>query len=135
MSYAFDTLVQVWQKRVDPLIEDRDLAMLFGMLFEEMHSANHVVQYPGSQVKGDGVNQALGVVKSARRLEEYENGAAGMPVLSITTMCERMERAEAGVEDLKARLVEYETLRAVSAKFNVPIVTAVQSPGRREHRD
>ncbi len=72
MSYAFDTLVMVWCKRVDPLIEDRDLAMAFEMLFQEMHSANHKVNLPTSRISGDGVNKDVQVSKAARRLEECD---------------------------------------------------------------
>ena len=82
MSYAFDTLVQVWQKRVDPLIEDRELATLFETLFEEMHDANHTAKRPDARGKlwGDAVNKSPLVGEAARRLEQKDKKMDGIEV-------------------------------------------------------
>jgi len=72
MSYAFDTMGRVWQKRIRPLVKDEKLAVYFEMLFEEMHSANHAVPDAKGVFKGDGINKHAGVTKAARRLEEHD---------------------------------------------------------------
>lgn len=82
MSYAFDTLMTAWRKRVEPLIQDRDLAMMFETLFEEMHSANHTAQRADARgkLRGDAVNKHVGVGKAARRLEQKDKEMDGVEV-------------------------------------------------------
>ncbi|KKM57645.1 hypothetical protein LCGC14_1550560 [marine sediment metagenome] len=72
MSFAFDTLMSVWMKRVRPGITDATLAYRFEDLFEEMHSANHDVPDANGIFKGDGVNKSGHVTRAARDLEEYD---------------------------------------------------------------
>lgn len=72
MSFAFDTLMSVWTKRVRPGITDDTLAYRFEALFEEMHSANHNVPDAKGIFKGDGVNKDSRVTRAARELEEHD---------------------------------------------------------------
>lgn len=83
MSYAFDTLMAVWRRRVEPLIEDRDLAMMFELLFEEMHSANHGTQRADGRgnLRGDAVNRHPGVSRAVRRLDEKDREMDGAEIL------------------------------------------------------
>jgi hypothetical protein len=62
MSDALGTVVDVWAKRIRPLVKDDILARRFGQVLQEIREANH-------EVVGGGLNQALGVVKSAHFLE------------------------------------------------------------------
>jgi hypothetical protein len=96
MSYAFDTLMAVWRRRVEPLIEDRDLAMMFEMLFEEMHSANHSSQRPDGRgtMRGDAVNKHVGVGRAVRRLDQKDREMEGVEILSERDTVQTIRRNE-----------------------------------------
>lgn len=96
MSYAFDTLMAVWRRRVEPLIEDHDLAMMFELLFEEMHSANHTAQRADARgtMHGDAVNRHPGVSRAVRCLDEKDCEMDGAEILSERDTTQIIRRNE-----------------------------------------
>lgn len=74
MSHAFDTLTRALNEHVVPLLnKDKkpELALLIGMLVDEMHSANHRVPSADGVFSGDGVNKDRDVGRAARELDEH----------------------------------------------------------------
>ena len=72
MSYAFDVMTRIWEEEISGMIDD-ELAMRFGLLIEEIHSANHNVPSPDGTFKGDGINKDPKVSAAAKKLDKaYE---------------------------------------------------------------
>ncbi len=66
MSYCFDTMASVFRRKIAPKLDDDNLVMLFEMLIQDMHSANHAL--------ADGIDKSVHVSRSTRRLNDYVEG-------------------------------------------------------------
>lgn len=77
MSSAYDTQMRVWRKKIEPLVEDKQLTWLFEELMNDMHDANHKCTHQDSNTNGDGVNKDKNVARSARRLAEHVEDTDG----------------------------------------------------------
>lgn len=67
MSYCFDTISRIYRDKIEKLVEKEDpqLAMMFSMLLDEIHSANHRVK--------DALNKDSQLCSAVRELDEYVN--------------------------------------------------------------
>jgi hypothetical protein len=77
MSYCFDTLSRIYREKIEPHVPDQNLAMLFGSVLEEIHSANHRVPSADGTFKGDGLNHDPALHRATRELDEFVKALPG----------------------------------------------------------
>lgn len=62
MSYCYDVMRRVYDDKIAPHVADEKVALLFGFLIDEMHSANHDLK--------DGINKNGRVTGAAKALDD-----------------------------------------------------------------
>lgn len=74
MSYVFDKTSSVYREHILPHVPDKELGMLFEMVLEEIHLANHRVPSSDGVFKGDGLNHDRSLRSTVQQMVDYLEG-------------------------------------------------------------